>query len=204
MSARPLLRRRSAGFTLAEVAVAIVIVGMGLLWILEGLNLAKLTAAHTRNYKLARDLALVTLGQIESGQFQDDIERGLVGNYAEEGFPEFSYEVAVGDETFVERRADGSFDSWELRGKAKEAAEEREKDEEAPEEPFEKVKVKITFPKIREFPSELVLERWIPWKQVYGEDEEEAAANAASSGAGATNEGGTGGGAQTPAGGKQR
>lgn len=199
MSARPSnVSRRRHGFTLAEVAVAIVIVGMGLLWILEGLNLAKLTAAHTRNYKLARDLALVTLGQVESGQFQDDIDRGLVGNYAEEGFPEFNYEVIVGDETFSERKADGSFDSWELRGKAKEDAEERKKEgEEAPEEPFEKVKIKITFPKIREFPSELVLERWIPWKQVYGEEEDAAAQNAAQAGTGgdAAN---TGNNAKTP------
>lgn len=191
---------RGRGFTLAEVAVAIVIVGMGLIWILEGLNLAKLTAAHTRNYKLARDLALVTLGQVESGQFQEDIARGLVGNYAEEGFPEFSYEVIVGDETFREKNADGSFDSWELRGKAKEEADKKKKEgEDAPEEPFEKVKIKIVFPKIREFPSELVLERWMPWKQVYGEDEDEKAKDGTSTNqaAAGTNNAGSSGNSST-------
>lgn len=174
--------------------MAIVIVGMGLIWILEGLNLAKLTAAHTCNYKRARDLALVTLGQVESGQFQEDISRGLVGNYAEEGFPEFSYEVIVGDETFREKNADGSFDSWELRGKAKEEADKKKKEgEDAPEEPFEKVKIKITFPKIREFPSELVLERWMPWKQVYGEDEEDKSKDGTSTNPSATGNAGSSG-----------
>ena len=103
---------RTRGFTLAEVAVSIVIVGMGLIWILEGMNLAKLTAAHTRNYKLSRELALVTLGQIESGEYQEDIARGLNGNYAEEGYPDFSYEVIVGDEGFRERADNAAFDSW--------------------------------------------------------------------------------------------
>lgn len=160
--------RRARGFTLAEVAVAIVIVGMGLIWILEGMNLAKITAAHTRNYKLARELALVTLGQIESGEFQEDIARGLVGNYAEEGYPDFVYQVIVGDEGFDNAKAgDDRFDSWKPTPKEEEEDEDK-KDE---EQPFEKVKIRVEFPKLRDFTNELVLERWIPWVQVYGASE---------------------------------
>ena len=43
--------RSSSGFTLAEVAVTIVIVGIGMLLVLEGLNVSKMTAAQTRNMK---------------------------------------------------------------------------------------------------------------------------------------------------------
>ena len=174
------------GFTLAEVAVTIVIVGIGMLLVLQGLNTAKLTAAHTRNTKLARELALTTLGQIASGQFQEDIQDGLDGSYAEEGYPEFSFEVVVGDDSFRETTTDGPFDSWAPRDDRREEDEDEEKDpQEETDEPFEKVKIKITFPKIdvakEQLKNELVLEEWIPWKQVYGQKEEaEAAADAGS------------------------
>ena len=37
---------RNSGFTLAEVAVTLVIVGVGLLFVLQGLSTSKFTAAH--------------------------------------------------------------------------------------------------------------------------------------------------------------
>lgn len=188
-AARPNARR--GGFTLAEVAVAIVIVGMGLIWILEGLNGAKLTAAHTRNYKLASELARLTLGQIESGMFQEDVTRGLTGTYAEEGYPDFAFEVILGDEAFGEKQENGAFDSWKPRTRAEldQQKDDREKtDEERQEEkqPFEKLKIKVTFPKIREFANEFVLERWVLWDQVYGVSEEDAKAAADAQKASAT------------------
>ena len=164
-------RRPRSGFTLAEVAMTIVIMGIGLLLVLQGLNTAKMTAAHTRNYKLSRELALLTIGQIESGLFQEDIDRGLTGSYADEGYPDFTFEVVVGDETFREPDDDGTFDSWAPTDDEERA--ERDEEEEVAE-PFEKVKVRITCPKIQDFSNELVLERWIPWTQVYGESEEDA------------------------------
>jgi len=169
--------------------VTIVIVGIGMLTVLERLNDCKMTAAQTRNVKLARNLALLTLGEVASGQFQDDIENGLSGTYAEEGYPQFSYEVIVGDDSFEGASAeDGSFDTWQHQRELEEdrrAERARESGEEEDpkdrEEAFEKVKIRITFvPKIRvggtELKNELVLEEWIPWKQVYGENEEEKAA----------------------------
>jgi prepilin-type N-terminal cleavage/methylation domain-containing protein len=173
---------RRAGFTLAEVAVTIVIVGIGMLLVLQSLNTAKMTAAHTRNYKLSRELALLTLGQIASGEFREDIENGLVGSYAEEGYPDFMFEVLVGDATFRAKGDTGEFDSWAPRD---EDYDETDEEEEEAEQPFEKVRIKITSPVIGELGNELVLERWIPWKQVYGEPEEEAGATAA---AGTNNE----------------
>lgn len=196
------MRRRHAraGFTLAEVAVTIVIVGIALVLVLQGLNTSKVTAAHTRNQKLARDLGLFTLGQIESGLLRDDIDSGMVGTYAEEGYPDFNWEIAVGDDTLREQPQDGKFDSW-----APTAAEEEAKkdEEEDAEEPYEKVRVRVTFPKIREFTNELTLERWIPWAQVYGEAEGENASKNAKASKGATGgAAGTGAGAGAAAGGK--
>jgi prepilin-type N-terminal cleavage/methylation domain-containing protein len=169
-------RARSA-FTLVEVAITIVIVGIGLLLVMQGLNVAKITAAHTRNFKLSRELALLTIGEIEAGEFQKDIENGLNGSYAEQGYPEFSYEVIVGDATFREKTATGGFDNW---APTDQELEQKKKDEEDhKEEPFEKVKIRVTFPKLAEYSNELIFEKWIPWKQVYGEKDDSTATAAA-------------------------
>lgn len=165
---------RAGGFTLAEVAVALVIVGYSLVFLLQALNAAKLIAAQTRNYKLARELGVLTIGQVESGLFREDIENGLRGTYADLGYPDFVYEVVVGDETFRNNEQEGGFDNWKDRA-ARQADKRREaggKEDEEEEKPFEKVKVRVTFPKVQELSNELILERWIPWVQVYGEKED--------------------------------
>lgn len=161
------ISRARRGFTLAEVAVTIVIMGIGLVAALQGLSLYKLTAAETRNMKLARELALLTMGQVESGLYQEDIQTGLSGSYADQGYPEFTYEVAVGDRSFRDATSSKAFDNF------KPSDEKLKKDdEEKIGEPFEKVKIRVMFPKINEFRNELILERWMIWKQVYGETED--------------------------------
>lgn len=164
---KPARRSSRGGFTLAEVAVTIVIVGIALVLVLQGLNTSKAIAAQTRYQKLSRSLALVTLGQVESGLFQEDIENGLVGTYSEDGYPEIAYEVVVGDATFREANENGQYDSWAPRDD-----EEKAEEDEEIEEPFEKVKIRITFPKVAQMTNEILLERWMPWKQVHGEGEE--------------------------------
>jgi prepilin-type N-terminal cleavage/methylation domain-containing protein len=167
-------RGARAGFTLVEVAMTIVIVGIGLVLVLQGLNTAKITAAQTRNEKLARELGMYTLGQIESGLYMEDIEQGLSGNYSDHGAIEqaFTYEVVVGDETFTDTNPNAPFDSWKPRTQ-KQIDDKKKKDEDQLPEAYEKVKIKIVFPKLLEYQNELVLERWIPWNQVYGETEDD-------------------------------
>ena len=46
-------------------------------------------------------------------------------------------------------------------------------EEEDAEEPYEKIRVRVTFPILSEYSNQLELERWIPWDQVYGEEEDE-------------------------------
>jgi len=195
--------RARSGFTLAEVAVTIVIVGITLVYVMQGLNTAKMTAALTRNQKLARDLGLFTLGQVESGLLRDDIETGMAGSYSEEGYPDFNWEIAVGDDALSDTSNEKPYDSWaptqkELDAKSKE-------DEETAEEPYEKIRVRVTFPQVLEFSNELTLERWMPWKQVYGEAEGEAGkvsknpkASKGSNSSPAAGSTGTGGSTSTP------
>lgn len=162
----------SAGFTLAEVAVTIVIVGTMLIYLLQGLNGTKLLAAQTRNNKLSRELALQKLGQVGSGLYQEDIDKGLTGTFADEGYPDFSYEIVVGDETFLDQNDAQSerFDSWNPPNRKDDKT--TDPDEEAIEKPFEKIKIRVTSPKIQEFSNQLTLEQWYPWVQVYGEKQD--------------------------------
>lgn len=170
--------RPRAGFTLAEVAVTIAIVALALTLVVQSLNRATLTAAHTRNYRLARELALYTLGQLESrsGPFEEDLEEYMEGSYADEGEPNFRWELLLGDETFYEVPEDGSesFDYWAWRDELE--ADQNgtdEEDEEDQEQPFEKVHIRVLFPQIQEFASELILERWVPWDQIYTDEEQD-------------------------------
>lgn len=175
---RPGPRRSRAAFTLVEVAVTIVILGIGLTMVLQGLNTAKLRAAQTRNYKLARDLALYTLGEIESGLYRDEIRDRFFGSYASQGQPDFSFEVALGDAQLRDRpdpSRQGFFDRFAQRQYDLERDPDRDRDEEKAAKPFEKVKIRVDFPLLSDFPNELILERWIPWEQVYGPPEEQEA-----------------------------
>ena len=161
-------RARTAGFTLAEVAVTLVIVSIGLVLVLEGLSRAKLTAAETHNRKVARGLAQLTLGEIESGLFWEEVDDSrdvLTGSYADDELSAYH-------------------DSWQAeREREERLTRERDEDEEEQvAQPYEKVRIKVTYPKFGDRPNEIVLERWIPWAQVYGSDEDEKAAPPASGG----------------------
>jgi prepilin-type N-terminal cleavage/methylation domain-containing protein len=175
-------RGTAAGFTLAEVAITLLIVGIGLMVVLQGLTAAKELSAATHYRKIARDLAQLTLNQVEAGLFWEELdaadERGqiLTGSYAEDGHEALHYELAFGDEEFFEPEygddnEGGYHDSWQYERERQDRLTEDD-DEELIEEPFQKVKVKVTYPQFGERPNSLVLERWIPWKQVYGSEED--------------------------------
>jgi prepilin-type N-terminal cleavage/methylation domain-containing protein len=172
-ASRERLAARRRGFTLAEVAVTIAVVGLALVWMLQALNAAKVTAAYTRNLKLARELSLLTLGQIEAGLFEDDLgDERVDGTYAEEGYPDFAYEIVVGDENFRPLEQGEAFDNW-----LEEQIQKDDDDEEdLAEQAYEKVQIRVTFPPIQDLKSELVLERWLPWAQVHPPEEGEQTA----------------------------
>lgn len=186
-----------AGFTLAEVMVTLMIVAIGLVLVLEGLQRSKISAAQTHNRKVARQLAQLTVGQLEAGLFWEELDGAskdevLTGTYAEDGYEDFHYEMVLGQEEFRDEstsyRDQGYHDSWEYERQREERLNSDKDDEEADEadEPFQKVRIRVSYPNFGEQASSFVLERWIPWDLVYGsEDDEDAkSSDAASSGGG--------------------
>jgi len=176
-------RRRAGtrgGFTLAEVAVTLVIVGIGLTYCLQGFAASRSSAQQTRNLKLSRELGLVMLGQLQAGMFWEDLDHNdqrIEGSFAEEGYAEFHYELVIGDETFRDREPDDFNqyrDRWDNWRHDEQQDEENEEDEET-EQPYEKAMLRVTFPKTGEYTDELVLERWVPWAQVHPSEDELAA-----------------------------
>jgi prepilin-type N-terminal cleavage/methylation domain-containing protein len=171
-------RNSKAGFTLAEVMVTLIVVGITLTLILQGLNAAKMTAAHTHNRKVARELAIYTLGEMEAGLFWEELEYGddqLSGTYAEQGYEYFSWIIVVGDENFPEYEdsESGYHDTYAYRRYQEEEDEDDDLDEDEDQsEPYERISIRVTFPKLSDLPNELEFERWIPWDQVYGVDED--------------------------------
>ena len=171
---------RNSGFTVAEVAVTLVIVGIGLLFVLQGLSTSKFTAAHTHNRKVARELALVTLGEVQAGLYREDQgdDDRLFGNYGEQGYEEWEWEVVFGDATFRSERDEDEgvyFDSFRDRERREDEYNEEndiEEDEDAAE-PFEEVRIQVYFPKLGDFENTLTMERWMPWEDVYGPEEGE-------------------------------
>jgi prepilin-type N-terminal cleavage/methylation domain-containing protein len=163
---------RRGGFTLAEVAVTVVIVGVALTLCMQALGTAKATAVQTRNLKLARELGLFKLGELESGVYLEEVDADstLADTFAEQGHEDFAWEIALGDETFVEQDANAPFNSWSKKFEDDKEKKEEQGAEEA-EQPYERVKVRVTFRKIAGLKNEVVLERWIPWKQVYKTEE---------------------------------
>lgn len=187
------------GLTLVEVAVTVAIVSIAIMGCLQGLERSVLSAANTRNTRLARELGLLTIGQIESGLYWDEIDSGLGGSYAEEGYPSFFFEIALGEDTFVDvDPSEGGFDSWayreEVRQRQLEQDENYDPDDEFEEEqPFEKVRVRVTFADLKsitgngESNNTVIVEKWVRWEQVYGPDYEDEG----SSGGGSSDDGGS-------------
>jgi hypothetical protein len=192
------------GFTLVEAALAIALVGMALTATLHILQASKLSAAHTRDQKTARVLALKTLGEIESGLRWDELDEGalLSGSYAEDDYPAFYWELAVGDQQFsIQEDVDpyGPIDNWALRRERDEylaANEDEDIGGEESAEPYEKIRIRVTYPKYSNLENELTLERWIRWDQVYRPEENEDGEEAAPAGAEGPN--GNGGAGASP------
>ncbi|MCP5024387.1 MAG: hypothetical protein GY930_21785 [bacterium] len=175
MKVPPSERHGRAGFTLAEAAITIAIVGLTITYTLRALTAAQTTAAHTHEVKLAREMALRTLGEVSTGQFLVDSGEVLTGTYDEEIAPFMAYEVAFGDATLPTRTHDDererSFDNWQARDQYRQEN-NLEEDLDGEHEPFEKVVIRVSFPKHSDLPDFIELESWIPWEQVYGLDEE--------------------------------
>jgi len=169
-------RTSRSAFTLAEVMVALMIVALFALHALGILRRSKLVSVHTKNEKLAAELAQFTLGEVAAGLYQEELDdQRHEGGYEEidESLDEFWFEITCGDETPTDRDdydEFGRFDSWA----EDEDDEDEEEDDEEVTEPFETVTVTVYFTQlIEEFDAQLRMEQNIPWEQVYGPQEDE-------------------------------
>ena len=174
---------RSRGFTLVEVAVALLIIGIGLTLCLQSLQTAKIQAAHTRNLKLARELGVLTLGQIESGLFQEELTSGYTESYAGEGYPDFFFEVLTGEDQFenIDPNEQGTYHNAFAARRQREFENADDEDDEIAEE-FEKVRIRVSFPKFGQYKNHVDIESWMDWEQVYGvEEEDEGSGSSAAS-----------------------
>lgn len=170
MDRRAAREKLVAAFTLVEVAVTILIVGIALTLVLQSLNTSKLRAKQTQHLKIANELGSLTMGRLSVGLYREEADTYLSGSYSEEGYPEFTFEVAFGDTPFPANDGEDQgarFDNWY------DYEEDDEEDEDEETEPYEKVKIRVTFPALSEYSNQLEMERWIPWEQVYGEEEDE-------------------------------
>ena len=161
-------QKPSAAFTLVEVAVTILIVGIALTLVLQSLNTSKLRAKQTQHLKIANELGSLTMGRVSAGLYREEVDTYISGSYSEEGYPEFSFEITFGDTQFPSNDDDdpgARFDNWY------DYEEEEDEEDEEETEPYEKVKMRITFPILSEYSNEIEMERWIPWEQVYEEEE---------------------------------
>jgi type II secretory pathway pseudopilin PulG len=164
---RAVRERAAAAFTLVEVAVTILIVGIALTLILQSLNVSKLRAKQTQHLKIANELGSLTMGRVSTGLYREELDTYISGTYSEEGYPEFSYEVTFGDVPFPsndDNEPGSRFDNWY-------DYDEDEDEDEDETEPYEKVKIRVSFPTLSEYSNQIEMERWIPWFQVYEEEE---------------------------------
>ena len=188
---------KRAGFTLAEAAITIALVGLTITYTLQALSSAQTTAAHTHELKLAREMALRTLGEIATGRYQAEMNDVIQGSYPEDEAPYMRYQIAFGEAT-LPRHGDprdeydrNTVDNWENRRRWEDDQSDGEED--TTEEDYEVVKIRVIFPKHSEELDDFIeFEAWIPWDQVYGaeEENEEGAADGESGENGSSGDGG--------------
>ena len=152
--------------------------GLTITYTLQALSSAQTTAAHTHEVKLAREMALRTLGEISTGRYQAEMNDVIQGSYPEDVAPYMRYQIAFGEATLPRHgdpRDEGyereTVDNWENRRRWED--EQSDDEEDTTEEDYEIVKIRVIFPKHSDELDDFIeLEAWIPWDQVYGAEDE--------------------------------
>lgn len=87
---------RRAGFSLIEVLAAVLLLAVALTTMLQLRNEALASAVDSRNLSIASRLGLQLMHRIEAARVPDLFD-GYQGDFADEGFPEFTWVLGLGD-----------------------------------------------------------------------------------------------------------
>lgn len=162
------MRRR--GFTLMEVMVAIMLIAVAMTTLMQLRNDSVGRAADGRSMSLAARLGSQLLHRIEAGQMIDVFD-GLNGDFAEEGYDDFTYVIALGDgSNYAENNSiDSNSPEWAWRDAIREREEDRV-DEEGDDQRPEKTRVVIRVQYSgfdgdeREYRLEAMLDSWAVYR----------------------------------------
>jgi len=179
------------GFTLIEVMAAVAILGIGLVSLILAINRAKDTAYITRSLKAVRNLSTNLLAEIESGRIEN-LYDGMGGDFSSEGYPEFHWEIGIGDESVVPTAAQ-DLRTEEERRRDEQKALDKQKSESEPsgqsaessstQATYEQVTVRVSFKSLAEQPSSFVLVKRISSDIVNGKFKKEENQNSNASSA---------------------
>ena len=170
----------AGGFTLAEAAVTIAIVALMLIYVLQGLEGAKMAAfLHQATQDRLRARRRFAPGEIKAGLYREELESGDTGDFSDKDEPTFSWEVALGEDALeetddVERPYDNLAErrSWEQ--DQEDRSDSDNEDEEEAEVTLREDQGSASYsPPLGDRPNELVIEEWVAWVEIYGEDEDE-------------------------------
>lgn len=170
MSSAVLSRRARRGFTLMEVMVAIMLMAVAMTTLMQLRNDSVGRAADGRSMSVAARLASQLLHRIEAAQMIDLFD-GMNGDFAEEGFDDFSYIVALGDGSNYAENNDIDSDSpeWAWRDALREREEDRvdvDGDDQRPEKT--RVVIRVQYASFdgdeREYRLEAMIDSWAVYR----------------------------------------
>ncbi len=120
---------RRAGFSLIEVLAAVMLLAVALTTMLYLRDEAVGSAMDSRSHSIASRMSLQLMHRIEAAMVPDLFD-GYQGDFADEGFPEFTYVLGLGDGSAF-TSTDGAGEDGEMawRNAARQEYEENEEDQ---------------------------------------------------------------------------
>lgn len=162
--------KRARGFTLMEVMAAVMLIAIAMTVLMDLRNRAVGRAADGRNLSVAARLSSQLLHRIEAAQMLDLFD-GMSGDFAEEGFAQFSYVVALGDgSNYAENNnIDSDSPEWAWRDALRKREEDKideEGDDQRPEKT--RVVIRVDYPgadlEPREYRLEAMVDSWAVYR----------------------------------------
>lgn len=138
-------RRRSAGMTLLEVMVTLVLLATVFVLLIQIQRQSISKAASARSQSIAARLGEQLIHRIEAGMMSD-LQDGYEGDFSEDGFGNFTYVIGVGDGS---NYAGGVLDETEaVLRQARQRAEEDDPSDVLPEKT--RIYLTISFPSYKD------------------------------------------------------